>query len=473
MNKRGNDMQTKKKHVQQSMAFTIEEIVPKDHLLRKIDKAIDFGFIYKYTESLYSTIGRPSIDPVVLFKIALINHLYGYNSMRRTISEVQVNLAYRWFLGLEMYDKVPHFSDFSSNYKRRFQTKIEYTDRNGVLSEKTIFEIIFEEILNQAYEKKFIYPGHVYMDSTHIKANANKKKIITEAIQEELRDYQAALDKEIDEECTRLGLNIPKSIDTKEKVVKKSEIDPEAGVFFKGEHEKQIAYLAQTCSDINGFVLGVDINPANLHDSTTFSKLYEEMVEKFGVGGERGIRSIGLDAGFKTPAVCREVIETGVTPLLPYTAPKGKRHNEENAIKMGKKDFTYDKSQDVFICPNNQVLTPRGIDRKTGYINYSTSTKQCATCPFRAKCLSKSSKVKTLVRHIWQKYLDEAELIRHTEYHAKYYPMRSKTIERVFADGKEKHGLRFTRYKGIQRVTDETLLIFACMNMKKTAIWTS
>ena len=72
MNKRGNDMQTKKKHVQQSMAFTIEEIVPKDHLLRKIDKAIDFGFIYKYTESLYSTIGRPSIDPVVLFKIARI-----------------------------------------------------------------------------------------------------------------------------------------------------------------------------------------------------------------------------------------------------------------------------------------------------------------------------------------------------------------------------------------------------------------
>ena len=466
-------MQTKKNHVQQSMAFTIEEIVPRDHLLRKIDKEIDFSFIYKYTESLYSKIGRPSIDPVVLFKIVLINHLYGYNSMRRTIAEIQVNLAYRWFLGLEVYDKVPHFSDFSSNYRRRFQTKIEYTDRNGVVSEKTIFEIIFEEILNQAYEKNFIYPGHIYMDSTHIKANANKKKVVSMAIQEELRDYQKELDKEIDEECARLGLQTPKSLQTKEKVVKKSTVDEEAGVFFKGEHEKQIAYLAQTCSDINGFILGVDINPANLHDSTTFSSLYEEMIQKFGVGNERGIRAIGLDAGYKTPAICRKVIKSGVTPLLPYTAPKGKKYNEENPTKMGKKEFIYDKSQNVFICPNNQVLTPRGIDRKTGYVNYSTYTKDCASCPFKGKCLSKSSKVKTLVRHLWQDYLDEAELIRHTEYHARYYPLRSKTIERVFADAKEKHGLRFTRFKGIQKVTDETLLISACMNMKKAAMWAS
>ena len=78
---------------------------------------------------------------------------------------------------------------------------------------------------------------------------------------------------------------------------------------------------------------------------------------------------------------------------------------------------------------------------------------------------------KTVVRHIWQKYLDEAELIRHTEYHQRYYRLRSLTIERVFADAKEKHGIRYTRRKGRKRVQDEILLVFACMNLKKMALW--
>ena len=82
-----------------------------------------------------------------------------------------------------------------------------------------------------------------------------------------------------------------------------------------------------------------------------------------------------------------------------------------------------------------------------------------------------SSTTKTLVRHIWQKYLDEAELIRHTEYHQRYYRLRSLTIERVFADAKEKHGIRYTRRNGRKRVQDEILLVFACMNLKKMALW--
>lgn len=468
-------MITKKNNVQMGMAFTIEEIVPEDHLLRKIDKAVDFTFIYKYVEPLYSKIGRPSIDPVMLFKIAFINHLYGYNSMRRTISEIQVNLAYRWFLGLEMYDKVPHFSDYSANYIKRFKQEIEYEDRNGIISKKSIFEIIFEEILNQAYQKNFIYPRHIYMDSTHIKANANKKHVIEVAIREEAKNYQEELDKEINDECDRRGFKKPKEIEYSEKTIKKSTVDADAGIFCKGEHEIQVAYLAQTCCDINGFILGMNINPANLHDSTTFSPVFKNVVNRYGVGGERGICSAGLDAGYKTPAICREIINAGITPLLPYTAPKGKKNNEDNPVKMGKKNFIYDKTQDVFVCPNNQVLTARGIDRKNGYITYACNSKECSQCPFRNQCLSKTANRKTVVRHIWQTYLDEAELIRKysSEYHSRYYKMRSKTIERIFADAKEKHGLRFTRMKGIKKVTDESLLIFAAMNMKKMALWAS
>ena len=466
-------MLTKTNQKQHEVSVVIlEDLVPSDHLLRKIDKVIDFSFLYPYVEDMYSKTGRPSIDPVVLIKLAFIDKLYGFHSMRRTCAEAQVNLAIKWFLGYGLEEKTPHFSDFSKTYTRKFSKEIEIKDDKGnIIEKKSIFAVLFDEVIEQAMKRSYIYPGHIYMDSTHIKANANKKKVTKQMVEETRKNYQEELNREIDEECERLGFRKPKEIQLGEKEIKKSETDSEAGIFLKGEHELQIAYLAQTVCDINGFILNTGIVPANLHDSTTFHEVYKATVEKYGVGGAKGIRAIGIDAGYKTPAVAKEIIESGVTPLMPYTRPKGKKNNEENATKYGKKDFEYDKAADVFHGPQGCILTPRGIDRKTGYITYRSEKQECDACPLREKCLSRTSNTKTVVKHIWQESLDEAERIRLTEYWKRYYPQRSQTIERVFADVKEKHGLRFTRYKGIKKVLDETRLVFATMNIKKMAIW--
>ena len=109
----------------------IDMLVPKDHLLRKIDAAIDFTKIYEFVKDLYSEdIGRPSIDPVVLFKIVLIQHIYGIPSLRRTLEDIQMNLAYRWFLGYGITETIPHFSTVSYNFKHRFTSStIEYVFR--------------------------------------------------------------------------------------------------------------------------------------------------------------------------------------------------------------------------------------------------------------------------------------------------------------------------------------------------------
>lgn len=119
----------------QLQIFCMDDLVPQDHLLRLIDKAIDWSFIYDLVQDKYSMdIGRPSMDPVMLIKIPFIQYLYGIRSMRQTMKEIEVNVAYRWFLGLEMTDKVPHFSTFGKNYARRFRD----TD---------LFEQIFTHIL--------------------------------------------------------------------------------------------------------------------------------------------------------------------------------------------------------------------------------------------------------------------------------------------------------------------------------------
>ncbi|WP_235588775.1 transposase, partial [Sporosarcina koreensis] len=100
--------------------LTIEQLVPQDHLVRKLDAALDFSFIYPLVEDLYSTIGRPSIDPVVLIKMTFIQYTFGIRSMRQTIKEIETNVAYRCFLGYGFHTEVPHFSTFGKNYVRRF-----------------------------------------------------------------------------------------------------------------------------------------------------------------------------------------------------------------------------------------------------------------------------------------------------------------------------------------------------------------
>lgn len=142
---------------------TLDDLVPQEHLVRKLDNCIDFRFIEELVKDLYSGFGRLSIPPVVLFKLIFINIIFGINSMRRTCEECKVNIAYRWFLGLSMYDDIPNYSTWSQNYIRRYR-------------DSDVFDKIFEKILDQAIEYGFVDPETVFGDGTHQKANANKNK---------------------------------------------------------------------------------------------------------------------------------------------------------------------------------------------------------------------------------------------------------------------------------------------------------
>ena len=168
---------------EQAQIITMDAIVPKDHILRMVDEAIDFDFIYDLVEDKYCLDnGRPSIDPVVLIKLPIIQYLCGIKSMRQTIKEVEVNVAYRWFLGLDMNDPVPHFSTFGKNYTRRFKD----TD---------LFEQIFYRILKECITCGFIDMGTIFLDGTHVKARANRNKHRNRRIRKAARVYEEALRK--------------------------------------------------------------------------------------------------------------------------------------------------------------------------------------------------------------------------------------------------------------------------------------
>ncbi len=327
---------------EQIQMFCMDDMVPQNHMLRLIDKAINWNFIYELVEEKYSPDnGRPSMDPVMLIKIPFIQYLYGIKSMRQTIKEIEVNVAYRWFLGLDMLDPVPHFSTFGKNYTRRFKD----TD---------LFEQIFSKILEECMKFKLVDTEHIFVDSTHVKACANSKKMRKRVAHEQALWYEQELKEEIQKDRAAHGKKPLKDNDKNDsppptasggesfadetesqipegaKTQKCSTSDPESGWFRKGEHKHVFAYAVETACDKHGWILGYTVHPGNEHDSRTFPLLYEK-IKDFKPD------MMIMDAGYKTPAIAHLLLEDGIQPLFPYKRPMTK----EGFFK--KYEYAYDE----------------------------------------------------------------------------------------------------------------------------------
>jgi len=453
-----------------------ESLVPANHLLRIIDAAVDFNEIYDMVEPLYCTDnGRPSVDPVVLFKMVIIQHLYGLSSLRRTAEEVSLNVAYRWFLGYRLQEETPHFSTVSYNFRHRFTS--ETVDQ------------IFSWILMQMVDAGYVAPGVVFVDGTHIKANANTKKSIKVEVPVVAKRYVQELMDEVnadrvahgkkpfeddhDDDDTTEPPTPPKKKrdntskkklkkrkkEAKKKTVTISTTDPDCGLFVKGDHKKQMAYEAHTVCDVHGVVLEVEVTPGNVHDSVPFDDVYDRIVEKF-----PDVHTFVADSAYKTPHICKKVFSDGRVLSTAYKRPQ----TMKGGLEWWK--YVYDEYYDCIICPEYQVLNYSTTNRD-GYREYKSDPKICANCPTRHLCTHSKDCVKTVTRHIWAEYVELAEDARYTPIYQRMYKDRKETIERVFADAKEKHGMRYTRYTGLAQVRNWVKLKFAAMNLKKFAKW--
>lgn len=176
------------------------------------------------------------------------------------------------------------------------------------------------------------------------------------------------------------------------------------------------------------------------------------------------MEALVADAGYKTPGICREIIKAGKLPVMPYKRPMTK----DGFFK--KYEYVYDEFYDCYLCPQNQVLKYSTTNRE-GYREYKSDPRICRECPVRTQCTLSKNHTKVINQHIWEPYLEIAEDIRYTPRGKELYKKRSETIERVFADAKERHGMRYTHYRGVRKVEHYLTLLFACMNLKKLATW--
>lgn len=404
-----------------------------------------------------------SIDPVTLIKIPLIQYLYGIKSMRQTIKEIEVNMAYRWFLGLELYDPVPHFSTFGKNYTRRFKD----TD---------LFEQIFQRILEECYRFKLVDSTEIFVDATHVKARANNRKMQKRIAKQEALFYADMLRQDINADREAHGKkplkdkddnNKPGSggndkfedytddVPSDEKTIKCSTTDPESGWFRKGEHKHVFAYGIETACDKNGWIIDFTVNPGNEHDSRTFKGLYDKLADI-------GMKYCIVDAGYKTPAIAKLLLDDGIKPVFPYKRPMTK----DGFFR--KSEYVYDEYNDAYICPGNHFLHYSTTNRD-GYREYKSCGQICEKCEYLSQCTESKNHVKVVTRHVWEDYMETCEDIRHTEGMKELYSHRKETIERIFGTAKENHGFRYTQLYGKARMTMKVALTFACMNLKKLA----
>lgn len=444
----------------------LEELVPANHIVRKMDEAIDLSFIHDLTRELYSSDkGRNCVDTVILFKIVLLNFINGNNSIRKTCEEAKVNLAYRWYLGVGISDTIPNYSTFSQNYIRKFH-------------DKDIFEKIFTKILYELIEKKVIDESVIYVDGTHIKANANKHKSIKKQVAITTDKYHKELEKEVNEFRTMNGRNEypsnddrndgegPYEIDTKTGEIKEeskttiktiSTTDPDSGMFVKGEHERQFAYVDQVACDKNGYVLAYEVNSGNTHDSKAFLPFFENKLVKFNP------RVICADAGYANAYTAYLIQKRNIKFLIPYVCPKGRK------TEFGKRKFDYYFEIDQYMCPNKKMLIPWNIS-KDGNIQYAIHKDECGNCKYKEKCI-KNYAFKVITRNIYEDCMQIARNYRLSKEGKELYAQRKETIERVFAEGKELHGMRYTRFKGLKKNFNIRALFYACLNIKKYALF--
>ena len=412
---------------------TMEEIVPENSLFRKIDKYIDFTFIYEEVKDLYcENNGRPSVDPVVLFKLVFIQALDGIKSMRKTCEKIKVDAEYRWFLGIPFGQDTPHFSTFSKNYERRFK-------------DSDVFENIFINIVNQAIKYELVDGTTFYTDSTHKKANTNKNKYDDEIVKN-VKERRKWLEEEINEERiknNRKPFNYKDEIE--EKHIKVSKTDKESGYYNRDNKEKGFMYLDhRTVDDKCNIIVDCFITKGNVHDSGPFIERAEYIKNKFNFT----IKNYGVDSGYLTLDIKKYFIDNNIFGVFGY-----RRYGTQESRKE-KAKYQYVKEQDFYYeKETGEVLEYKGLINRLGYKKYENSDK-----------------TKVIRRHIHEEWNEIFRDNKLTEKGKELYQKRKEHIERSFADSKQNHGYRYAMHKGVKKNQHYTWLICSAQNMKNIAL---
>ena len=431
--------------------FNLEDHVPRDHVLRAIDRFIDLDEVRAHLLPFYSSIGRPSIDPELMIRMLLIGYIMGIRSERRLCEEVHLNLAYRWFCRLDLTDAVPDHSTFSKN-------------RHGRFRESDLFRKLFETVLARCISEGLV-GGEVFgVDASLIKADANREDGIEpkDWLPEEhacraTDEYMAALDDAAFGAATPVE---PKFI---------SPVDPAARWSAADRGKAHFIYSNNYLVDLDNAII-VDVEPtAPIRQAE--NKAARDMIERTMKRTNLYPARLVGDTGYGNAEMLGWLVyDQGIEPHIPVFDKSRRRDNT-----FSRSDFLYDYRKDAYRCPAGKWLYQYRRPFKhardnicgDGMRRYRASKHDCETCPLKMRCVPKEPARKVL-RSVLEGAREMARDIARTDAYVVSMRQRKK-VEMLFAHLKRIMKLDRLRLRGPNGARDEFLIAATAQNLRKMA----
>ncbi|HEX3342630.1 MAG TPA: IS1182 family transposase [Pseudolabrys sp.] len=427
-------------------SFNLEEVVPDDHRVRAIASVLDLSWVRAELAPHYSAMGRPSIDPVLMIRMLIVGYVFAIRSERALCREVQVNLAYRWFCGLGIEDKIPDHSVFSRARNERFR-------------DHDIFRLVFERVVGSCIAAGLVGGEGFAVDASLIEADANKhrsipgaewsKDIDPEHARRAVQEYLATLD---DPGYGAASAVTPKFV---------SPSDPAAQWTGALRSAAFFAYANNYLIDVKfGIIMDVEATRAIRQAEVGASQTMIERTEAcFGIKPQW----LAGDTAYGSAANLDWLVN--VTNIAPHIPIIDKSKREDGTFSRD--DFLFDKERDIYICPAGKILTTTRTVVNDDQFLYRAGKRDCDVCPLKMQCCPKEP-ARKVPRSIYEEARDVARACAKTEAYVQSRRDRKK-IEMLFAHLKRILRLDRLRLRGPSGAAFEFTLAAIAQNLRRLA----
>ena len=479
----------KSRRLDQPIGVSLESLVPRDHFYRHLEATLDLGFVREWTRELYADRGRPSIDPVVFFKLQLVMFFEGIRSERKLIETASLNLAHRWYLGYALDEALPVHSSL---------TRIR--QRLGVET----FERFFEKVVDLCQEAGLVWGRELFVDATKVEANADLDTLVPRFYYE-AKTHVAGLF--ADDPAPAAGPGAagdapppdaspacpggvlpfpartpavaqPEAPASRWRLLEERRLDPKRPTV-EGYQRMSHWRVSPTDPDAtpmrtgSGAVLGyhdhyvVDggkariilaalVTPADVMENVPMRDLLWRVCFR------RKLRPhhVTGDTTYGTVENIVAVEDQGVRAYVPLP------DFDHRTTFFGRGEFAYDAHADAYHCPGGETLRFRKHKHTERVRVYQAPAAACNACALKARCTD-STKGRQVTRAFDEAYLERVRGYHATEPYGRAMRKRQVWVEPLFAEAKEWHGLRRFRLRGLEKVNAEALLIATGQNLKR------
>ena len=425
----------------------LEKLVPPDHLVRKLDAVLDLSWVSRELAPYYSYTGRPSVDPELILRMLIVGYVFAIRSERQLCSEVQVNMAYRWFCGLGLEDAIPDHSVFSRARHERFR-------------EAEVLRRLFEGVVGTCIERGLVDGVSFSLDASHIRADVNQVKRVpgsqADALPERerasraVREYFDILDEE-DADSGSWRKKPPKAL---------SLTDPLACWVAKRKVRAFFAYDANYLID-NGLGVIVDAEGScanRIEENRVALSMVERVADRFDITPKR----LAADTAYGSGKTLKSLTKRGIEPHIPVW---DKSTRDDGTFSRA--DFLYDATRDSYTCPGGKTLKTTGRVHEGRTLYYRSRKPDCEACPLKPQCCPKSPS-RRIPRDIDEDVRDQVRALAHTKAFEQSRRERKK-VEMAFAHLKRILKLDRLRLRGLSGARDEILLAATAQNLRKLA----